>query len=99
MDGFFLLAGIRSIVIGARPTWLDIRASQFPAGAIPGAAGPPAAASAGIAAIDAISSALGTVIRCPHFLQRPCFPAARGSTSNREPQLWQKNTMLIEPIP
>ena len=53
-------------------------------------------ASAGIADIDAISSARGIVICWPHFLQRPLLPAIRGSTSNRAPQLWQKNTMPIE---
>jgi hypothetical protein len=35
----------------------------------------------------------------PHVLQRPFFPAMRGSTSNRAPQLWQKNTMLIGLVP
>jgi hypothetical protein len=56
-------------------------------------------ANAGIAAIDAISSARGMAMNWPHFLQRPFLPAIRGSTSNRAPQLWQKNTMLIRSFP
>ena len=102
-------SGIRSSVSGCEDHLArhrrEPRPRRLPAGADGRAARlrpapTPAIARAGIAAIDAISSALGTVIRCPHFLQRPFLPATRGSTSNREPQLWQINTMPIaEPQP
>src|SRR5262249_5689111 len=46
-----------------------------------------------IADIDASSAARGMDITWPHFLQWPRLPAMRASTSNRAPQLWQKNTM------
>src|SRR5262245_61870665 len=64
-----------------------------PAARASGAAPAPAIASAGIADIDAISAARGMFITWPHCLQWPRLPAMRASTSNRAPQLWQKNTM------
>src|SRR5262249_4180037 len=102
-------AGIRSTVSGASPTLLIPSLSheliERPAAAVApapiaalaaGAAPAPAIASAGMADIDAMSAARGIVIAWPHFLQWPRLPAMRASTSNRAPQLWQKNTMGME---
>src|SRR5262249_18618498 len=96
-------------VIGARAALLIPALSNeandlptaAPSGPLPAAtpAPAPAMANAGIAVIDAISSARGIVMIWPHFLQWPRLPAIRGSSSNRAPQLWQKNTMLIAPFP
>src|SRR5262249_22637675 len=39
------------------------------------------------------------VITWPQFLQWPRLPAMRASSSNRAPQLWQKNTMgMVFPL-
>ena len=91
---------MRSIVSGASATSpASTSPSQVVACPFPAPAVAPTTAGTGRAAFITTSSAAGTVICFPHFLQRPCLPAIRGSTVNFEPQLWQKNTMLIGPDP
>ena len=110
LDGFCGRVGIRSTVIGARPTWLMPRLEPGGDRRAAAAADRPAPATTPAPAPRAWPArASRPSTRSPRPGGSPCtgrtscsgpfLPAIRGSTSNRAPQLWQKNTMPIERSP